>query len=105
MSDRRYFNDDDADFDGAATAVGVGADADCITLLADADHSTGTDVGLADRLAPRFFTYAEVACSFGRSPRTVRWWVKSGRLKAIKIGAARFIPEAEIERLLAGGEG
>jgi len=54
---------------------------------------------------PRFYAYAEVAKMFGRTVRTVRWWVKSGRLKAIKIGAAPYIPEAEIQRLQAGGEG
>jgi excisionase family DNA binding protein len=54
---------------------------------------------------PRFYPYAEVAKMFGRSTRTVRLWVASGRLKAIKIGAAPFIPDTEIQRLLTGGEG
>ena len=53
---------------------------------------------------PRFYPYAEVAKMFCRSVRTVRWWVKSGHLKAIKIGQARYIPEAEIQRLQSGGE-
>jgi hypothetical protein len=35
---------------------------------------------------PRFYLYAEVAKMFGRTPRTVRWWVKAGRIKAIYMG-------------------
>jgi excisionase family DNA binding protein len=54
---------------------------------------------------PHFYTYAAIAKMFGRTPRTVRWWVKSGRLRAVKIGCARFIPETELHRLNSDGEG
>jgi excisionase family DNA binding protein len=76
------------------------------TLLSD-DFGPAypTVVSSADRPAvkpsaePLFLTYAQVARIFGRSPRTVRLWVASGRLHAIRIGRARLIPRAEIERL------
>ncbi len=74
-------------------------------------HNLGPDldapepIPASDPHAPRFYPYAEVAKMFGRSTRTVRLWVASGRLKAIKIGAAPFIPDAEIQRLQRGGEG
>ncbi|OYV37140.1 MAG: hypothetical protein B7Z80_13675 [Rhodospirillales bacterium 20-64-7] len=54
---------------------------------------------------PRFYSYADVAKIFSRTPRTVRWWVKSGRLKAIKIGCARYIPDTEIYALKGQPEG
>lgn len=53
-----------------------------------------------------FMSFAQVAALFNRSPRTVRWWVASGRLPHIKIGGAKFIPRAAIDRLIGGfGEG
>lgn len=58
----------------------------------------------ANALGPvkKFLTYAEAGRIFGRSPRTVRLWVASGHLRAIRIGRARLIPLAEIERLALG---
>ena len=56
------------------------------------------------RKLPRFYSYAEVAAAFGKSTRTIRWWVKSGHINAIKLGHARLISEAEILRV-ANGEG
>jgi hypothetical protein len=49
---------------------------------------------------PRCYKYCEVAVIFGRSPRTIRHWVKTGLLKAIRVGAARLISEAEITRVI-----
>ncbi|MDE1895523.1 MAG: helix-turn-helix domain-containing protein [Betaproteobacteria bacterium] len=54
------------------------------------------------RELPRFYSYAEVVAAFGKSTRTIRWWVKSGHIHAIKIGRARLISEAEIFRLANG---
>jgi excisionase family DNA binding protein len=54
---------------------------------------------------PRFYSYAEVAEMFGKSPRTIRWWVTTNRIRAIRIGGSRSIPKAEILRLATGGEG
>ena len=56
-------------------------------------------------LAQRFFTLAQAGKIFGKTPRTMRWWADTGRIRTVKIGAARFITAAEIERLQAGGEG
>jgi excisionase family DNA binding protein len=50
----------------------------------------------------RFYSYCQVAEIFGRSPRTIRHWVKTGLLKAIRVGAARLISEAEISRVITG---
>ena len=53
-----------------------------------------------------FMSFAQVAALFNRSPRTVRWWVASGRLPHVKIGGAKFIPRTAIYRLIDGfGEG
>jgi hypothetical protein len=55
--------------------------------------------------AQLFFSLFQVARIFGKSPRTMRWWADTGRIRTIKIGSARFITKAEIQRLLNGDEG
>ncbi len=62
-----------------------------------------TDYGEPER--QRFYSLVEVAKAFGRSPRTIRWWVNTGRLKTFAIGRSKYVSEAELERLMAGGEG
>jgi excisionase family DNA binding protein len=47
----------------------------------------------------RLLSIAEVADIFGRSPRTVRLWLKQGRLPIVRIGRAPFVPETAIDRL------
>jgi hypothetical protein len=59
----------------------------------------------ADPMAQRFFNLSQAGKIFGKTPRTMRWWADTGRVRTIKIGASRFITEAEIQRLLTGGEG
>ena len=59
----------------------------------------------ADPLAQRFFALAQAGKIFGKTARTMRWWADTGRVRTIKIGASRFVTEAEIQRLLTGGEG
>lgn len=49
-----------------------------------------------------FMSIAEAAAMFDRAPRTVRWWLASGRLPHVKIGGAKFIPRAAIDRLIDG---
>ena len=58
-----------------------------------------------DPVAQRFFTLPQAGKIFGKTPRTMRWWADTGRVRTIKIGASRFVTEAEIQRLLTGGEG
>jgi excisionase family DNA binding protein len=49
-----------------------------------------------------FMSIIEVAAMFGRSPRTIRWWLAEGRLPHVRIGGAKFIPRVAIERLICG---
>jgi hypothetical protein len=56
-------------------------------------------------LAQSFFTLAQAGKIFGKTPRTMRWWADTGRIQSIKIGASRFVTEAEIQRLQAGEGG
>ena len=38
--------------------------------------------------------------------RTIRLWIKAGRIKAIKPGLRQwYIPREEVDRVLKGGEG
>jgi hypothetical protein len=56
-------------------------------------------------MAQRFFSLSRAGKIFEKSPRTVRWWADTGRVRTVKIGSSRFITEAEIQRLQHGGEG
>lgn len=47
-------------------------------------------------------TIHEAADLFGVHWQTVRNWIKSGEIKAIKIGRSVRIPDEEIERLKRG---
>lgn len=49
---------------------------------------------------PRMYSIAEIAEMFGRAPRTIRSWIDDGRLRAVKVGNAVFIPESEIDAIL-----
>ena len=45
-------------------------------------------------------TVPEAAGRAGRTPETVRRWIRSGRLRARKIGTQHVIEEQDLERLL-----
>jgi hypothetical protein len=62
-------------------------------------------VQVVDPTSQRFFTLSQACKIFGKTPRTMRWWADTGRIHTVKIGHARFITEAEIQRLLRGEEG
>lgn len=41
-------------------------------------------------------TVAEAAARVGRDPETVRRWIRSGRLRATKVGTHHLIDEADL---------
>lgn len=43
---------------------------------------------------------ARVAERFGRSPRTVRWWITIGRLPVVRIGRTPFVPVKALDDLV-----
>lgn len=45
-------------------------------------------------------TVPEAAKRAGRDPETIRRWIRSGRLKAGKIGTQHVIEESDLEPLL-----
>jgi excisionase family DNA binding protein len=45
-------------------------------------------------------TVPEAAKRAGRDPETIRRWIRSGRLRAAKIGTQHVIDEADLEPLL-----
>lgn len=47
-------------------------------------------------------TVEEVAAALKISPATVRRWVNSNKIKALKQGRVIRIPETELERLMKG---
>lgn len=44
----------------------------------------------------------EVAAICRASPSTVRFWIKTGKLRSIRPGLRRLIARSELQRLLAG---
>jgi excisionase family DNA binding protein len=55
----------------------------------------------------RLYTVQEVAQRFKTTPETVRRWLRSGRLRGIRLGGTKLgyrVAESEIERFLRQGE-
>ncbi len=48
-------------------------------------------------------TVPEASRRVGRDPETIRRWIRSGRLRARKVGTQHVIDEADLEALTAGG--
>jgi excisionase family DNA binding protein len=51
-------------------------------------------------LSDRLLRIAEVAAFTQRSTRTVRRWIRSGQLRATRVGGAVWIAESELLRFL-----
>jgi len=49
-------------------------------------------------------TVPEAARRAGRNPETIRRWIRSGRLRARKVGTQHVIEEADLESTLMAGE-
>ncbi len=49
-------------------------------------------------------TVPEAARRAGRNPETIRRWIRSGRLRARKVGTQHVIEEADLESTLVEGE-
>lgn len=45
-------------------------------------------------------TVPEAAARVGKDPETIRRWIRSGRLKASKVGAQHVIEEADLDSVL-----
>lgn len=50
------------------------------------------------------YTYREAAAHLTVSPRTIRQWVKDGRLEAIRLGRLVRIPRTALQALLGDVE-
>jgi len=70
------------------------------TVLADTEIAR---VSSAIKQRLQVLSIQEVAEIFGRSPRTIRDWIHSGKLRAIRVGRMPFVSLAEMEALLARG--
>lgn len=49
-------------------------------------------------------TVPEAARRAGRDPETIRRWIRSGRLRARKVGTQHVIEETDLESTLVAGE-
>ena len=52
----------------------------------------------------RYYTTQEIAEKLSLNIETVRRWIKSGKLKAKKIGRTYYIEESELLKLFEGNE-
>lgn len=50
---------------------------------------------------PRLYSVRDVCAIFNRSPRTIRTWCQSGRLRPVYVGRSVFFRAKDIEELLA----
>ena len=50
---------------------------------------------------PQYLRAAEIARLTGLSERTVRRWIASGELASAKIGGARLVAKADLDRALS----
>lgn len=64
-------------------------------MATNGDSERGTHFAL-----PELLTTAEVARLFRRSTRTIRNWVRDGRLIPIQVGRSVYFSDAEISRVL-----
>lgn len=48
----------------------------------------------------RHYSTREVCKILGIANRTIRRWIKEGRLRAVNVGGGWRIPESEVKRLL-----
>jgi excisionase family DNA binding protein len=46
----------------------------------------------------------QTADLLGVSPWTIRAWVAQGKLKSVKLGSRRLVPESEVVRLISEAE-
>lgn len=49
-------------------------------------------------------TVPEAARKTGKDPETIRRWIRSGKLRANKVGTQHVIAEEDLEELLADGD-
>ena len=78
------------------------------TMAADAagsgpQHERMSPPELFEPIAQRggmLLSIARVAERFGRSPRTVRWWIATGRLPVVRIGRTPFVPVKALDDLV-----
>ncbi len=52
----------------------------------------------------RMLTVPEAAVRAGRDPETIRRWIRSGKLRARKIGTQHVIEEADLAASIDDGE-
>lgn len=64
--------------------------------------SVGQDTPLSSVSA--LMTVQEVALIFRRSDRTIRTWVRDGRLRPIRVGRSVFFRREDVEALLRPSE-
>lgn len=59
----------------------------------------------SEKVARFTHTIQQIADQYGVNPRTIRRWIKSGRIDAIRVGPRliRLDPNAVAEQLIGGG--
>lgn len=54
-------------------------------------------------MVDEYYTVRELATKFKVTEQAIHNWIKAGKIASIKLGRARRIPAAEVERLVREG--
>ncbi len=68
----------------------------------DGDDALAPPAAASLLAEPEVYSTRDVARIFGRTERTVRNWVRAGRLRPVRVGGSVFFTRATLDALLAG---
>lgn len=62
------------------------------------DDAVGTTGGTKPSASPSMLTVSQAALRVGRDPATIRRWIRSGRLRAERVGTRHVIKERDLTK-------
>ncbi|HEX7292098.1 MAG TPA: helix-turn-helix domain-containing protein [Conexibacter sp.] len=67
-------------------------------LVEGSDDAVGTTGGTKPSASPSMLTVSQAAFRVGRDPTTIRRWIRSGRLRAERVGTRHVIKEHHLSQ-------
>jgi excisionase family DNA binding protein len=67
-------------------------------LVEGSDDAVGTSGGTKPSASPSMLTVSQAAFRVGRDPATIRRWIRSGRLRAERVGTRHVIKERDLSQ-------
>jgi excisionase family DNA binding protein len=69
-----------------------------VELMEGSDDAVGTTSGTKPSASPSMLTVSQAAFRVGRDPATIRRWIRSGRLRAERVGTRHVIKEGDLTK-------